>query len=70
MYALTAILSGKTVDGIISLGLLANETAKSIGSEAAGVATAGIDLTNVELDRGVILGSDQTVGGGAKANKG
>jgi hypothetical protein len=62
-------LSGKTVDRIISLGLLANETAKGIGREAAGIATAGINITNIDLDRGVVLGSDQTVGGGANANK-
>lgn len=66
---LTAILGSKTVDGVISLRLLADKTREGIGSEATSVATAGIDITNVDLDRGVILGSDQTVCGGALGRK-
>ena len=66
---LTTILGSKTVDGIISLRLLADETRKSIGGEATGVTTAGIDLTDVDLDGSVVLGSDQTVSGGAKERK-
>lgn len=62
---LTTVLGGKAVDGVISLGLLADKTREGIGGEAAGVTTASINLTNVDLDRGVILGSDQTVCGGA-----
>lgn len=65
-YTLTAVLSGQTVDAVISFSVATNETAKSIGTEAASAATFSVDIGNVDLDRGVVLGSDEAVGGRAK----
>jgi hypothetical protein len=56
----------ETVKRVVRLGLLADETAESIGGEGVGETTFSIDITNVDLDRGVVLGSDETVGGRAK----
>jgi hypothetical protein len=50
MQVLTTVLGGKAVDGVISLGFLTNETAKSIGGEGTGVAARSINITNVDLD--------------------
>jgi hypothetical protein len=56
----------ETVKRVVRLGLLADETTESIGGEGVGETTFSIDITNVDLDRGVVLGSDETVGGRAK----
>ena len=50
MQILTTVLGGKAVDGVISLGFLANETAKSVGGEGTSVTAGGIDFTDVDLD--------------------
>jgi hypothetical protein len=63
---LTAILLSETVKGVIRLGFLADEATESIGGEGVGETTFSIDITDVDLDRGVVLGSDETVGGRAK----
>lgn len=62
---LTAILGGKAVDRVVRLGLGANVAREGVGREGAGVATVGVNVANVDLDRGVILGTDQSVGGRA-----
>jgi hypothetical protein len=56
----------ETVKGVIRLGLLADEATESIGGEGVGETTFSIDITDVDLDGGVVLGSDETVGGRAK----
>jgi hypothetical protein len=58
-------LGGETVDGIVSATLAADETAEGKGSKLTSVVAIGIDVTNVDLDGSVVLGSDQAVGGGA-----
>jgi hypothetical protein len=50
MQILTTVLGGKAVDGVISLGFLANETAESVGSEGTSVTARGINFTDVDLD--------------------
>ena len=45
--------------------LLAEEAGKREGGELAVVHAIGIDVADVDLDRGMILGRDQTVSGGA-----
>lgn len=62
---LTAILGGKAVDRVIGLGLGADVAREGVGLEGAGVATVLVNVANVDLDRGVILGTDQSVGGRA-----
>jgi hypothetical protein len=56
----------ETVKRVVRLGLLTDETAESIGGEGVGVTTLSINITNVNLDRRMVLGSDETVGGRAK----
>lgn len=63
--ALTTILSGQTVDAIISFSVTANETAQGVGNEAASQTTLGVDVANVKLNGSVVLGSDKAVGGRA-----
>jgi hypothetical protein len=55
-------LLSKAVDGNVTLTASAQVSAQDEGAEATSVNTIGIDVTNVELDSGVVLGSDQTVG--------
>ena len=62
---LTTIISGQTVKGVIRLGFTTNETAESVGGVGTGQTTFSIDITNVDLDGSVVLGSDETVGGRA-----
>jgi hypothetical protein len=56
----------ETVKRVVRLGLLADETAESIGGEGVGVTTLSINITNIDLDRRMVLGSDETAGGRAK----
>ena len=62
---LTTVFSGQTVKGVIRLGFTTDETAESVGGIGAGQTTFSIDITNVDLDGSVVLGSDETVGGRA-----
>ena len=65
----TTILGGKAVDGVISLALGTNVAREGVGGERAGVTTVLINITNVELDRGVVLGTDQAVSGRARRRR-
>jgi hypothetical protein len=56
----------KTVERIVRFSFLADETTEGIGGEGVGITTFSVDISNVDLDRGMILGSDETVGGRAK----
>jgi hypothetical protein len=56
----------ETVKRVVRLSLLTDETTESIGGEGVGETTFSIDITNVDLDRRMVLGSDETVGGRAK----
>lgn len=58
-----AALLGKEVDGRVRLALVADEARDHEGGVLALDGNAvGIDVRNVQLDAGVILRSDQTVG--------
>ena len=57
----------ETVEGIVRLSFLTEETTESIGGESVLGTTFSVNVSNVDLDRGVVLGSDETVGG--RANK-
>lgn len=46
-----------------------NESTKSEGRELTSVSATLIQMTNVDLDGGVILGSDQPVSGRAASNQ-
>jgi hypothetical protein len=59
------IVGGKTVDGVVSFRFLADETTEGIGGEGVGGATFFIDISHVQLNGGMVLGSDETVGGRA-----
>ena len=59
----------ETVKGIVRLSFLAKETTESIGGETVGGTTLSINISNVDLNGSVILGSDETVGGRATLRK-
>ncbi|KAG1427415.1 hypothetical protein G6F57_023257 [Rhizopus arrhizus] len=63
---LTSILLSKTVEGVVRFSFLTNETTESVGGESVGIATISVDITNVDLNGSVVLGSNETVGGRAK----
>jgi hypothetical protein len=58
-------LLSNTVKGIVRLSFLTEETTESISGEGVGGTTLSINIRNVNLNRGVVLGSDETVGGRA-----
>ena len=45
--------------------LSTNKARKSKGGEVASVYTIGIQMANINLDRGVVLGSNKPIGGRA-----
>jgi len=55
----------ETVKGIVRLSFLTEETTESIGGERVGGTALSINISNVDLNGSVILGSDETVGGRA-----
>jgi hypothetical protein len=61
----TSILGGKTVERVISLGLSTDEAREGVGGEGTGVAAVLVNIANVDLDRGVVLGTDKAVSGRA-----
>ena len=63
---LTTILLSETVKSIVRLSFLTEETTEGIGGEGVGGTTLSIDIRDVDLNGSVILGSDQTVGGGTR----
>lgn len=65
----TTILGGKAVDGVISLGLGTDVSRKGIGGEGAVEKTVLINTSDVDLDRGVVLGANEAVSGGAEREK-
>jgi hypothetical protein len=65
MWIHTAILSSQAVDRVVGLRLGTDKAREGIGSEGASVATLFVHITNVDLDRGVILGANEAVGGRA-----
>lgn len=58
---------GQAVEGVIALAAGTDEAAKSVGLVLAGVATVLVNLANGELDRGVVVGLNDAVGGAALA---
>lgn len=61
---LTAILGSETVDGVISFSFLAHKSTEGVGRERVGGTSFVVNIGNIELDAGMIFGSDQTVSGG------
>lgn len=66
----TAILGSQAVERVISLRLGTEEAREGIGLEGTGVATVLVNITNVDLDSGVVLGTDEAVSGRASRGKG
>lgn len=62
-----AVLLGKAVEGVVTLTAGTDETAESVGLVLAGVAAVLVNLADGELDRGVVVGLDDAVGGAALA---
>ena len=58
---------GQTVEGVIALATGADEAAESVGVVLAGVAAVLVNLADGDLDRGVVVGLDDAVGGAALA---
>lgn len=61
------ILGDKAVKGVIALGVGANEAGEGVGGELTGEVAGGINIANVDLDGGVVLGGNDAVGGRALA---
>ena len=66
---LTAVLGGQAVDRVVGLGFLAHIAAKGIGAKGVQGTALGINVRNVQLDRGVVLGRDKAVSGRAVREK-
>lgn len=63
-----AVALGQAVEGIVGLTHGADEAAEGVDVVLAGDSTAGlVDLGDGDLDRGVVLGLDDAVGGRALA---
>lgn len=60
-----AVLGAETVKGVIRLGLSTNESREDVGLGGTGNTARLIDISNVDLDGSVVLGSDETAGGRA-----
>lgn len=61
-YTHTSIIGGQAVERVVSLGLSTDKARERIGGEGTGVATVCVNITNVDLDRGVVLGANEAVG--------
>lgn len=57
-----AVLSAEAVKRVVSLRGHADESGEDVGLGGAGEAASLVDISNVELDRGVVLGGDKTAG--------
>lgn len=64
----TTILGGKAVERVIGLRLGADEAGEGVGGEGASVAAVLVNITNVDLNGGVVLGANEAVSG--RANNG
>jgi hypothetical protein len=62
-----AILLCEPVQAVVGLAHCAHETAERVGLVIAGVAAVLVDLSNADLDRGVVLGLDDAAGSAALA---
>lgn len=61
------LLGGQAVERVIRLAAATDGARERKGDVLTGHHTAGIHLGNVDLHRGMVLGSDEAVGG--RANK-
>jgi hypothetical protein len=61
MLQLTAVPGSQPVDGIIALSLGSDLAAEGVGGGGVEGTAVGIDVSNGDLDRSVILGGDQAV---------
>lgn len=61
------ITLGQSVEGVVALAHGADESAKGVDLVVTGVAAVLVNLADGDLDRGVILGLDDAVGGAALA---
>jgi hypothetical protein len=67
-YTLQESISlSQPVERIVALAHGTNEAAKSKGVVLASVSAVLVDFSNADLDRSVVLGLDDAVGGGALA---
>lgn len=62
-----AVTLGEAVEGVVALAAGTDETAQSVGLVLAGVSAVLINLADGDLDRGVVVGLDDAVGGAALA---
>ena len=58
-----AVTGGESVNGSITLSLLADLSGDGVGHKVSSVKAVVVDTSNVKLDTGVVLGCDQSVGG-------
>lgn len=61
------ITLGQSVEGVVALAHGADESAKGVNLVVTGVASVLVNLADGDLDRGVVLGLDDAVGGAALA---
>ena len=61
------ITLGQSVEGVVALTHGADESAKGVDLVLSGVAAVLVNLADGDLDRGVVLGLDDAVGGAALA---
>jgi hypothetical protein len=62
-----AVTLAEAVQGVIALATGTDETAEGVALVLAGVATVLVNLADGDLDRGVVVGLDDAVGGAALA---
>lgn len=55
-------LGGKTIDGIIRFAIFTDISAQGEGLIVSGDDTIRINASNVDLNRGMVFGGDETVG--------
>ena len=62
-----AVTLSEAVEGVIALTAGTDEATQSVGLVLAGVAAVLVNLADGQLDRGVVVGLDDAVGGAALA---
>lgn len=59
---LTSVLRRQSVQGVVRLALSANKAGEGVGGGGTSEPAVGVDVANVDLDRSVVLGGDETAG--------
>lgn len=64
-----AVLGAQAVEGIVGLGLATDEARKDVGLGGTGHTASLVDIGDVNLDGGVILGGNKATSGRAKEDR-